>query len=187
VVTASRIPSVNPTLAIDEQSNLHLAWLEPGGFDQYRVVYASTAPAVHENYNALSLWDIVNPIFITAFRLSLIILAAGPMMVLWILVPLGELLVFHLVTGEEGLETLGARIALGAALVVEVALTIAFPPLEITVSPLMRWVIPAVAVFLAALAALRSLRRAWDSPLFEVFFLFTGVNCVLQLAMYFVL
>ncbi|MGD1993612.1 MAG: hypothetical protein PVI59_10490 [Anaerolineae bacterium] len=187
LVTASRLPSIRPAIAADAHSDLHLAWLEPGGFDQYRIVYASTAEAVQENYNAFSLWDVVNPIFSGVFRLSLIVLAAGPMMVLWILLPLGELLVFHIITGEEELRTRGAKIALAVAILLEIILTMALPPLQMDLAPLLRWGIPVVSILLAGLAAWRALRRAWDSPLFEVFFVFTGVNTLLQMALYFVL
>lgn len=187
LVTASRLPSIRPAIVTDTESELHLVWLEPGGFDQYRIVHASTAEAVQENYNAFSLWDVVNPIFSSVFRLSLIVLAAGPMMVLWVLLPLGELLVFHIITGEEELRTTGAKIALAAAILLEIALTIALPPLQLDIQPLFRWGIPLVSVLLAGVATWQALRRAWDSPLFEVFFVFTGVNTVLQLAFYFIL
>ncbi len=187
LVTASRLPSIRPAIVADERSDLHMVWLEPGGFDRYRVVYASTSEVVQENYNAFSLWDVVNPIFTGVFRLSLIVLAAGPMMVLWIVLPLGGVLVFHMITGEEELRTTGAKIVLAVAIVLEVVLTIALPPLQMELSPLLRWGIPAISVLLAGLATWRALRRAWDSPLFEVFFVFTGVNTLLQMALYFLL
>jgi hypothetical protein len=187
LVTASRLPSIRPAIVADAQFDLHLVWLEPGGFDQYRIVYASTAETIQENYNAFTLWDVVNPIFSSVFRLSLIVLAAGPMMVLWIVLPLGELLVYHIVTGEEELRTTGAKIALVVAIALEIVLTVALPPLQLELGPMLRWGIPAVSVLLAGLATWRALRRAWDSPLFEVFFVFTGVNTLLQMALYFML
>lgn len=187
VVTASNCPSVRPVLAVDGQSHLHLAWLETGGFGQYRVVYASTAPEVKRAYNALTLWDVVNAVFSTALRLSVVVLAVGPMLLLWALVPLMGLLVYHMVTGEEGLDTARSRLMVGGALVVEVVLTFLFPPrVDIVWTPL-RWVAPPITAALAAVLTARVLRRRGDSLLFTSFFLFTGVHGLLQLVVYFLL
>ena len=60
IVTASERPSLKPSLAVDAQGNLHLAWLETGGFGVYRVAYASTAAGVKEAYNSLTPWDVAD-------------------------------------------------------------------------------------------------------------------------------
>jgi hypothetical protein len=184
IVTASTQPSIKPVVVVDDRSNLHLAWLEPGGFDQYRVVYASTSAEVKDNYNTLSLWDVVNPIFTAVFRLSLIVLTSGPMMILWVVLPMGGLVVYHLITGEELLDTPRAQLALGTAITLEVVLTLVFPPYRYTAWPLLRWIAPLATAALAGLITRRTLKRAFDSPLFEVFFVFTAVHSLLVLGLY---
>lgn len=187
VVTASNLPSVKPVLVIDDRSYLHLTWLEPGGFDQYRVIYASTAPDVMRAYNALTLWDVVDPVFRHVFRLSLVVLVSGPMLVLWALVPFGGLVLYHLITGEEDLDTTRPRLVLGAALALEVALTFCFPPRVVVVWPPLRWVAPVVTAALATAVTARMLRHRGDSPLFAWFFMFTGIHSLLLLAIYFLI
>lgn len=189
IVTASSLPSLKPVLVMDERSYLHLAWLEPGGFDQYRVVYASTAPEVKQNYNALTLWDVVDVLFRRIFRLSFIVLVAVPMLVLWVLIPLGGLLIYHLVTGREELDTLASRLVLGVMLALEVALSLAFPPRSAAGWPPLRWVAPAATAAIAALISARILRDPdrVESLLFAWFFLFTGIHVLLLLVIYYAL
>ncbi|HIE38035.1 MAG TPA: hypothetical protein EYH30_05090 [Anaerolineales bacterium] len=186
IVTASNLPSVKPILAADDRSYLHLAWLEPGGFGQYRVVYASTAPEVKRTYNALSLWDIVDPLFRSVFRLSLALPAVVPILVRWALVPMGGIVLYHFFTGEEWLERTRSWVVLGAAVSLEVALTFLLPPRTSVPWPPIRWVAPVVTTGLAGLGTALFLRRQTDRSLFGAFFLFTGIHTLLQLAVYFV-
>lgn len=185
VVSGSHLPSIEPVLTMDASSHLHLTWLETGGFSQYRVVYASNAPEVKQNYNALTLWDIVDPLFRHVLRLSLIVLVAGPMFILWALAPMGGLLIYHLITGEEELELVSSRVILGAVLALEVGLTILFPPFSPAWAPL-RWVGPLATATLAGGLTFLALRRGGASLLFSSFFLFTGIHSVAQLIIYFV-
>lgn len=189
VVTASPLASLKPTLVVDEQSNFHLTWLESDGFGQYRVIYASTAPAVMENYNAFTLWDFTNPLFSGIFRLSLATLVVGPFVVLWVLVPMGLLSVYHLFSGAERLRTRTTRIVLLLVLFLEVALTMLLPPFNIDVPfwPLLRWLSPLATAGVATVVTWRFMRRSWESPLFELFFVFTAVHVSLQMAMYLLL
>jgi hypothetical protein len=189
IVTASPLPSLKPTLVVDGQSNFHLAWLEPDGFDRYRVVYASTSSMVQENYNTFTLWDFTNPLLTSIFRLSLATLVVGPFVVLWVLVPMGLLAVYHLVSGVERLNTRAARIVLLVVLLLEVFLTMLVPPFNIEVPfwPILRWLSPVVTAGVATLVTWRFMRRSWESPLFELFFVFTAVHVSLQMAMYLLL
>jgi hypothetical protein len=189
VVTASTQASMKPVLIADDRSYLHLAWLDTGGFGRYRVVYASTAPEVMGEYNALSLWDAANAVFGNVFRLSTVIVGFVASLGMWAVVPLVGLVVYHLVTSEETLDTVRSRVALGVALAVEVALTFALPPrigVEATWLAL-RWVAPALTAGVAALVTARIVRRQESAHLFVAFFLFTATNSLLQLILYLLL
>jgi hypothetical protein len=189
VVTASTQASMKPVLIADERSHLHLAWLDTGGFGRYRVVYASTAPEVMEEYNALGLWDAANAVFGNVFRLSTVIVGLVASLSMWAVVPLIGLVIYHLVTSEETLDTVRSRVALGMALAVEVMLTFALPPrigVE-TTWPALRWVAPALTAAVTAAVAARVLRRRESVHLFVAFFLFTAINSLLQLLLYLLL
>jgi len=186
VVSASTQASMKPVLTVDDRSHMHLAWLETAEFGQYRVVYASTAPEVMENYNALTLWDILDAVFSKVFQLSIVVVAAWAAFIVWAIFPLLGLLAYHLVTGEETLDTVRSRVALGTALAVEVALTFRMPPLigvEVAWSVL-RWGVPAVTATVTTVVMVSVLRRRVDRHLFGAFFLFTVVNSVLQVILY---
>jgi hypothetical protein len=189
VITASPQASVRPVLVADDRSNLHVAWLESADFGEYRVVYASTAPGVMESYNTLSLWDVLNAVLGSLFRLSTLVVALVAVLITWGILPFLVLVVYHLVTSEETLNTVRSRGALVIALALEVALTYIQPP-SIGVHaewPALHWVAPAVAAVVAAVVLLRLVRGRQYFHLFAAYFLFVGVSSLLQMLMYFLL
>jgi len=186
VVTASNRPSLHPAMAADAFFDLHLVWLETGGFGRYRVVYASTAEGVKQAYNRLTPWDLADRFFSGLMRLSFVALAVMPMMILWALLPLTVLAFYHLLTGEESLEARGSRIALGLVLAMEAGLTLIFPPRARSLLPALRWGIPLASAAIAVALTYWTLRRRRSSVLFLAFFLFTFANVLLQLVVYFV-
>lgn len=187
VVTASPEASMKPVMAIDDRSHLHLAWLETGGFGQYRLIYASTAPKVLEKYNALTLLDVLDIVLSKLFRLSLVVVTAVLTFIMWTIVPLLGLVVYHLLTSEETLGTVRSRVVLVAALAVEVGLTFALPPrisgVETTLLAL-RWGVPSFAAVAAAAVTATVARRRGDAHLFATFFLFAALNNLLQMGLY---
>ncbi|MEA3341343.1 MAG: hypothetical protein U9R15_15370 [Chloroflexota bacterium] len=187
IVTASAQASLKPTLVMDDHSNLHLVWLETAEFGVYRVVYASTAPEVMENYNALTLWDVLDAVFSNVFRFSTLIVALVAVLIMWGILPFLVLVIYHLVTSEETLHTARSWGALIVALALEVALTFILPPrLGVEAAwPTLRWVAPALSALAAALMLANVARRRKYMHLFAAYFLFTGINCLLQMVIYF--
>jgi hypothetical protein len=187
IITASPRASMKPVLTIDDRSYYHLAWLETGGFGQYRLIYASTAPEVLEEYNALTLWDVLDMAFSKLFRVSLLVVAVILTFIMWAIIPLVGLAVYHVVTSEETLDTRRSRVVLVAVLMVEVALTLALPPriagIE-AVLPALRWGVPPVTAVVAGVVTASVMRRRGDVHLFTTFFLFTILNNVLQMALF---
>jgi hypothetical protein len=186
VVTASTQASMRPVLIADDRAHLHMAWLETGGFGEYQVVYASTGPEVMRNYNALTFVDIVDGALDNVFRLSTVIVSLVGSLAIWALIPLLGLVIYHLVTSEELLETARARIAVGVVLAVEVALTFVVPPrigVDIEWQAL-RWLIPAASAMVTTALVVNVVRRQQETHLFGLFFLFTIVNSVLQIVLF---
>jgi hypothetical protein len=189
VVSASPQASIKPILVMDDYSNLHLAWLESADFGKYRVVYASTAPGVMDSYNALTLWDVLNTVLSGLFRLSILVVALVAVLIVWGVLPFLVLVVYHLVTSEETLNTVHSRGTLVIALALVVALTYLQPP-RIGVEadwPALRWVAPAVGTVVAALVLWRSVCSRKYAHLFVAYFLFVGVSSVVQMLLYFLL
>jgi len=186
IVTASAQASLEPTLVMDDRSNLHLAWLESSEFGVYGVVYATTAPETLKNYNALTLLDILDTVFSNLFRLSTLILVLMAVLIIWAIIPFLVLVLYHLVTSEETLHTLRSRIALTIVLALEVMLTFIQPPrIGIDAAwPALRWVTPAVTAVVTTAMTVYILRRRKDVHLFGAYFMFTGINSLLQIVTY---
>lgn len=186
IVTASSQASLKPVLIEDDRSCLHLAWLETAGFREYQVAYASTSPRVMENYNALTLRDGLDRVFSSVFRLSTLAVTLVGSAIVWAAIPFVALLLYHLVTSEETLDTKRARVAVIAVLVVEVALTFILPPsigVDVRRSSL-RWIVPAVSLVVTTVVTMLAVLRRDEAHLFGTFFQFTLVNSVLQATLY---
>ena len=186
IVTASAQASLEPTLVMDDRSNLHLAWLESSEFGVYGVVYATTAPETLKNYNALTLLDVLDTVFSNVFRLSTLIVALVAVLIIWAIIPFLVLVLYHLVTSEETLHTLRSRIALIVVLALEVMLTFVQPP-RIGIGaawPALRWVTPVVTAAVTTAMMVYILRRRKDAHLFGAYFMFTGINSLLQMVTY---
>jgi hypothetical protein len=147
------------------------------------VIYASTAPEVQANYNTPTLWDAVHPTLNKLVGLSLVAVAFGPAIVVWAVIPMGGLLLYHLVTGEEWLGTVRSGLAVGAALVLEVVLGALIPVSAAARWLPLPWMEPLVTAVPAALLTVLLLRRrrGQDVSLFAPFLLFTCFHVVLQL------
>ncbi len=182
IVTASDRPSLKPSLAVDTQSHLHLVWLETGGFGVYRVAYASTAPGVKENYNALTLWDVVNGALSVAMQLFLAVGLAPVLAVGWSLLPLMWLIGYHLVTGYETLTVPGARVALGVSVLLEVVCTYLLSPYRSGVPGMIRWIVPLAVAAVALLLTMLYLRKRDEQSLFGAFFVFALIYGFFQVA-----
>jgi hypothetical protein len=189
VVTGSAQASLKPALTMDSNANLHMSWIESTEFGRYRVVYASTTPEVMQNYNALTLWDVLNVVFSNVFRLSTLIVALVAVLIMWAILPFLGLVVYHLVTSEETLDTVRSQGALVVALAFEVALTFIQPTRIGAESDwaAIRWAAPVTALIIAALVTLNFLRGRKYTHLFAGYFLFTAIDSVVQMLMYFLL
>ncbi|MEW6566859.1 MAG: hypothetical protein AB1449_01595 [Chloroflexota bacterium] len=184
VVTASGRPSLKPSLAIDASRNLHLAWLQTGGFGTYHVAYASTAPGVRQSYNALTLWDVVDRVFGLAMNLFMVVGFTPVLAICWTLLPLVWLGGYHFVTGYETVETSSGRVALGLAIVLEVLSTYLVYPYRSMMPVALQWTMPLATSAVGALLAWVYLRRRDEGSLFGAFFVFALVHGLLQVALF---
>jgi hypothetical protein len=188
IVSGSTQASMKPLLIADEQSNLHMAWLETGGFGEFNVVYASTAPQVLKNYNALNAVDVIDAMFDGAFRLSTAIVSLLVALGAWAIVPVVGLVIYHLITHEETLDTRRAQVVIIVALLVVVVMSFVMPPrigVDVTGSVL-NWVLPAVSTVVTTVATVSIVRRRGEMHLFGAFFLFAIMHSVLETVLFLV-
>ena len=180
VVTASGSPSLKPSLAVDAQDNLHLSWLETGGFGAYRVAYASTTSEVKQAYNRLTVWDVTDRVMGMAMQFFLAVGLTPVLAIYWSLFPLMWLLLYLLFTGHESLTVSGARVAFGVSVLLEVISTYLVYPHRSRMSPVLQWTVPLATAAVALLLALLYLRKRDEKPLFGAFFVFAIANGLLQ-------
>jgi hypothetical protein len=179
IVTASRQAIVQPALTQDSDGYLHLSALQVAAGDLYRVIYASMAPGVLASYNAVTVYDVVNVALTGVMQLSLFVLTVLPMLFLWAVVPTFGLLAYHWFSGAEELDTVGARVALGIAVALELTLTILVPlRVETTWSPI-RWVAPVATAAVAAGITWLIVRAREDNLLFLSYFTYIGIHIAL--------
>jgi hypothetical protein len=185
-ITESGGASMEPTLVQDSESDYHVIWLEAAGFRRFFVVYASTASDVRDVYNSLGLRDYVD-LVLNGFMefLSTTVLTIVPMLFLWAVVPMLIIVIYHFLTGEERLDLWHSRGILVVVLIMEIGLTVGYPPSQISTWPPLRWVAPLVSAVVAAAVSALALRRSDESRLFTVFFTFTGIHSILQMLIYY--
>ena len=180
VVTASARPSLKPSLAVDAQGNLHLTWLETGGFGVYRVAYASTAPGVKRAYDALTLWDVVNGAMGVAMQLFLALGLAPLLAIVWSLVPLMWLIGYHMVTGHESVTAPGAWVVFGVSVLLEVVSTYLISPYRSSLPVILYRTLPLATAGVALALAVLVLRKRREPSLFGGFFVFALTHGFLQ-------
>lgn len=192
IVTATKMASLTPHIVADPRLGLHLAWIDTAGFDEYRVLYASTSPQVKEVLNRVALADVVDKggDLITAL---LLVVGFTPVLVAWLVLPLVWLVVFYALTGEGELTTLGAWVALGVAMFMQLVAMIYITPGGRGLLPFLAISIPQVATILTGrlfpiLLAILGLgvmafylRRTRSRSLFGAFFVFAFTAGILRL------
>ena len=184
IVTASDRPCLKPILAVDAQGDLHLTWLEPGGFGVYRVAYASTAAEVKKAYNALTLWDVTDRVLSVTMQIFLAIGLTPVLAISWSLFPLMWLLGYHLVTGHESLRVLSARVNLSISMLLEVMCTYLIYPYRSIMPVALQWTSPLATGVVALFLTMVYLRKRDEKGLFESFFVFAIVHGLLQVLLF---
>lgn len=188
IVSGSTQASMKPLLITDEQSNLHMAWLETGGFGEFNVIYASTASQVLENYNTLNAADVIDAMFDGVFRLSTVVVSLIVSLGAWAIVPVVGLVIYHLITHEETLDTRRAKVVVIMALMVVVVMSFVMPPrigVDVTGAAL-HWVLPAISTIVTTVATVSVVRRRGEMHLFGAFFLFAIMHGVLETVLFLV-
>jgi hypothetical protein len=186
---------LRPTGAIDPRGNVHLAWLNAGGFGRYEVYYASTSDAVKANLDRVTVqdraWDVLNALWALAPALGFF----PPIFLLWGFIPLLWVILFYFIKVEGGLDRRPAQIALVVAVVLYLFSKLFLMPGPLFYAPLQDrfpadlQFIPVIGtVLFTLLVALGAMwfyfRRREYRSLFAAFVIFVFTDAILSLIIY---
>ena len=180
IVTASERPSLRPSLVVDERGNMHLTWLESGGFGIYRVAYASTTAEVKEIYARPTLWDVTDQALGLAMKFFMAVGLTPVLVIYWSMAPLAWVLIYIVIVGREYLTSTGAWVALGIAVLLEVVSTYLYYPHQSRMPPPLQGSAPLATAAFGLLMAWLYLRKREEKSLFAAFFVFAIVHGMLQ-------
>ena len=119
IVTKTWSPSLWPDLAVGGDGTLRATWLEPIGDDKYQIVVASTAPEALEALGGFRLVEWVGEIATVGFDI-MGLLSFAPLVLGWIILPLGLVLVGTFVS-PSGVRGWQAIAWLGVAALLQLA------------------------------------------------------------------
>ena len=194
IATRTRAMSLQPSVAVDSASNLHLAWLETAGFRRFDIYYATTSPQGRARLDRTSPQDVLlRAIDLGWGMLSGLILV--PFTVVWIFPPLLWIVLFYVFSGPDDLRTRRAQVALGIAVTLYLGAKLLLLPgllfyvpfLERVPSPFSSALVlgvPLATLILALTVVYTYARRAEGGSLFKAFIIFLLIDVFLSLALY---
>lgn len=195
VVTASRGASVRPSIAMDGQGHLYVAWIDTAGFEQYQVLYAGNAPQVKKVLNRITTYDVVDRV-LGVFMTGLSSMIFLPVVVLWMIAPLGYLVLYSMVRSNVDFsQPAGQRtvlIAVGLQLVSKLLLVPSlldrFPWALLLPSNLGtlfgHWIVPILLSGIAVWPAWLIARRRGSESLLAPYLIFALIDAFLMLIVY---
>ncbi len=195
IVSASRAASLQPSVAIDPDGHLHLAWIDTAGFNRYQVVYAGTSPQAKETLNRVTAYAVVDKA-LSAVMNVFSALFFIPIVLSWVFIPIVWLVIFALTTREFEISDPRGLRALGLACLLHLGVKLLFFsdflsrfPIGSLISPslgllLGRWIFPLFLAALSAGVASVFYKRGSNQSIFVVYFIFAAVDSFLTLIIY---
>lgn len=108
--------ALRPRGVVDQCGNVHLTWLNAGGFGRYEVYYASTSNAVMANLDRVTLQDRAMDFLNSAWSLAPAVGFFPPVFLLWTFASFIWVIVFYFVRVEGGMERRASQVALAVAI-----------------------------------------------------------------------
>jgi len=109
--------ALRPKAVIDQSGNVHLAWLNAGGFGRYEVYYASTSNAVRASLDRVTLQDRATDLLNSLWSLAPAVGFFPPVLLLWTFASFIWVIVFYFVKVEGGMERRASQVAFVVAVV----------------------------------------------------------------------
>jgi hypothetical protein len=195
VVGATAGASMQPNVAIDARGYLHLVWIDTAGFEQYRVIYASTAPQVQRVLNRTTVSEVLDRVFSVSFS-AVTLIGLLPLYLFWALPSFVVLVGFYLATHATDLSQRQGVVALVAAIVVQMGVKIATTGGLSTwqslggllatpgLGGIIRWLVPLVITGLAAGVMVLYVRRTGTDSVISSYLVFLLADAVLFSGVY---
>jgi len=195
IVNASRGASAQPNVAIDGQGNLHLVWIDTAGFQSYHVVYASTSSQAKETLNRITVYEVVDKVLgaVMSFFTAIFFV---PIVLNWVLIPLGWLVLFALTTRASEISDPHGRRALGVAMLLQLGAKILLLPDLLSRSPLVsmlspllglilgQWIVPVLLAAISVGVVWAYLKRARSQSIFVAYLIYAAIDSLLTLIVY---
>jgi hypothetical protein len=187
--------TLRPTGVIDTSGNVHLAWLNSGGFGRYEVYYASTSDAVKTTLDPLTVQDWAIDILSFAWAMAPALGFFPPVFLLWSFASFIWIVLFYFVKVEGGLDRRPARIALIVAIVLYLFSKLFlmpgplfFAPFQDSLPPNLQYLpiigTPIFTLLVALGAVWLYFRRTDYRSLLAAYAIFVITDAVLSLAIY---
>lgn len=127
--------SLRPTIAADDEGDLHLNWIDTAGFGNYAVYYAATTPEARQHLNRLGMDDVAAAVLGVVWGLAQ---AASffPIALVWFFPPTVVLALYAFIRAEDGLDRTGSRVMLVVGGLMYVASKLLFRPDWLAALPL---------------------------------------------------
>ena len=187
--------AMRPRAVLDEDGNVHLAWLTAGGFSRYEVYYASTSGTVKASLDRVTLQDLAMDFLNGAWNLAPAIGFFPPVFMLWSFASFFWVIAFYFVKVEGGMERRTSQVAFGVAVLLYLGCKLFLMPSVLFYAPFLDRLPPnlqfipvigtPIFTLLVALGAvwLYYRRREYRS-LFATYLIFVMTDALLSLIIY---
>lgn len=186
--------SIMSTMVADSDLNLHLAWLDTAGFQEFDVHYASTSPEAKTWLDRTTGDDVARGTADLAWGLISAI-ALVPIAIMWNFPSVMWVILFYIFRGEDDLSQLGAKIAMIIAIIIHSAAKLVFLPGLSAGTPFLQqlprqWAnvtylaVPVLILVLALTAAYIYIRRSERATLFIAYLVFAITDGLLTVLLY---
>jgi len=187
--------ALRPTGSLDEQGNMHICWLNSGGFGRYDVYYASTADSVKADLDRVTMQDRGMSLLNSLWNLAPALGFFPPIFLLWTITSFVWVVGFYFVKVEGGLDRRASQVALVVAILIYLFSKLFLVPAVLFYAPF--WDrLPANLQFISVLgtplftllvalgAVYLYLRRSQFKSLFPAYLIFVITDSLLSLIIY---
>jgi hypothetical protein len=186
--------SIMPAMVADSDLNLHLAWLDTAGFQEFDVYYASTSPEARTWLDRTTGDDVARGAADLAWGFISAI-ALVPIAIMWNFPPAMWVILFYIFRGEDDLGQLSAKIALLIGIIIHSGAKLIFLPGLSAGTPFLQQVpgqwttvlslaVPGLILVVSVAAAYLYVRRSERATLFPAYVIFAATDGLLTVLIY---
>jgi len=187
--------ALRPRAVVDQRGNVHLTWLNAGGFSLYEVYYASTSSAVRANLDQVTLQDRAMDFLDGLWGLAPALGFFPPVLLMWTFASFIWVVLFYFVKVEGGMERRASQVAFVVAVILYLLSKLFLMPAMLYYAPFMDRLpsslqfLPVLGTplftLLVALGAVRLyFRRREYRSLFASYLIFVTTDALLSLIIY---